>query len=71
VKRADTARGFARYDFADSNGEPCSLQKSSVATDDLVWLGRDGERTRMHLTRAQVAELLPLLQAFVDTGEIG
>ncbi len=26
--------------------------------------------SRMHLTRAQVAELLPVLQRFVDTGEI-
>lgn len=27
--------------------------------------------TRMHLTREQVAELLPHLQRFVDTGELG
>lgn len=26
--------------------------------------------TRMHLTRAQVKQLLPLLQKFVDTGEL-
>jgi len=26
--------------------------------------------TRMHLTRDMVAELLPLLQKFVDTGEL-
>lgn len=26
--------------------------------------------TRMHLTREQVAELLPVLQHFVDTGEL-
>lgn len=26
--------------------------------------------TRMHLNQAQVAELLPVLQRFVDTGEI-
>lgn len=26
--------------------------------------------TRMHLTRAQVKKLLPVLQAFVDTGNI-
>lgn len=26
--------------------------------------------TRMHLTRAQVKRLLPLLQKFVDTGEL-
>ena len=26
--------------------------------------------TRMHLSREQVAELMPVLQKFVDTGEI-
>lgn len=26
--------------------------------------------TRMHLTQAQVAELMPVLQHFVDTGEL-
>ncbi|EES51170.1 hypothetical protein NE172_01985 [Clostridium botulinum] len=26
--------------------------------------------TRMHLTRGQVKELIPILQKFVDTGEI-
>lgn len=27
-------------------------------------------KTRMHLTRDQVAELMPVLQRFIDTGEI-
>jgi hypothetical protein len=27
-------------------------------------------KTQMHLTREQVAELLPILQHFVDTGEL-
>jgi hypothetical protein len=27
-------------------------------------------KTRMHLTRDQVAELLPILKRFVDTGEV-
>lgn len=26
--------------------------------------------TRMHLTQSQVAELIPILQKFVDTGEV-
>lgn len=72
-----TERGFARVDFEDANGECCSIQKSSVATDDLIWLGRneglhfDGScLSRMHLTRAQVKKLLPLLKRFVKTGEL-
>jgi len=93
-----TNRGFALHAFTDRNGGMCSLQKSSLATEDCIWLGHDeiglkkftpGEgwtdvplqqdhpygvthiaNTRMHLNRAQVRELLPMLQAFVATGEL-
>ena len=33
------ARGFSRMDFTDMYGEQCSLQKSSLATEDAIWLG--------------------------------
>lgn len=96
-----TQRGFEYYEFIDRYGEKCSLQKSSLATEDAIWMGVDdlglkGMRygqgwtpiaeeevadvfgyqmvqgnKRMHLTREQVAQLLPILQRFVDTGEIG
>ena len=79
------------------------MQKSSIATEDCIWLGIDNAEpqilashaktyginteqtlgwidypvppdvnlvTRMHLNREQVAELLPKLKKFVDTGEI-
>lgn len=36
-----TARGFRLYTFTDRNGEQCSFQKSSVATEDCCWLGID------------------------------
>ncbi len=98
-----TRRGFTICNFSDYYDVPCSLQKSSIATTDCIWLGVDDpdpkimasqERsfgvstnketgwvpypipsevvmdTRMHLSREQVAELLPILQKFVDTGEI-
>lgn len=101
-----TGRGFALAEFVDRNGVKCSLQKSSIATEDAIWLGCDDENprvmvagkgwqpvayavaepepdnlvtidakemlvnTRMHLTREQVAALLPLLQGFVDCGEV-
>jgi hypothetical protein len=71
VKR--TPRGFAYALFRDRNGKECSIQKSSLATEDCIWLGEElGDRRgeRMHLTRDQVADLLPLLQRFVETGEI-
>ncbi len=93
-----TLRGFSLYEFVDGNNThtECSIQKSSVATQDMIWLGcneiglkkftpgkgwedidlcEDNEviyqaNTRMHLTQEQVKELLPLLQKFVDTGEL-
>ena len=85
-----TARGFDWIEFKDYYEVGCSLQKSSLATVDAIWLGCDMANpmvfepgkgwvqvempaiadTRMHLTREQVAELLPYLQRFVETGDI-
>lgn len=36
-----TARGFEIVRFEDHYGHPCSLQVSSLATADAVWLGCD------------------------------
>lgn len=36
-----TSRGFSLIKFTDLNREKCSLQKSSVATDDCIWIGID------------------------------
>jgi hypothetical protein len=63
-----TERGFAIAEFTDFYGEPCSIQKSSFATKDLIWLGIGANR--MHLTQATVADLLLLLHRFVETGEL-
>jgi hypothetical protein len=104
MKIDKTGRGFDIGGFIDRYGAKCSIQKSSLATEDAIWFGVDdpnpqimaydanrlglptnGEttgwvkyeipkevlvNTRMHLTREQVAELLPTLQKFVETGEI-
>ncbi len=87
-----TQRGFSKGSFSDYNSINCSIQESSLATEDCIWLGIDVPRltvfedagmgkyietdlpknwsvdSRMHLTRQQVSDLLPLLQRFVDTG---
>lgn len=34
-----TERGFALHSFTDRNGITCSLQESSLATEDAIWLG--------------------------------
>jgi hypothetical protein len=98
-----TGRGFARYLFTDRYGAQCSLQKSSLATEDAIWFGVDDAApkimaceaaahgvpttettgwvpypmpdavqlsTRMHLTRDQVVELLPMLEHFVEYCEL-
>lgn len=70
-----THRGFQRIDFIDRHGNSCSIQESSLASEDAIWFGVDEdfegrECTRMHLTQEQVKELLPILQMFVETGQI-
>ena len=103
IKFSKTQRGFRTGTFVDRYGEQCSIQKSSLATEDAIWLGIDDANpqimcsqahevglkptadcgwmkypvphqvmmsTRMHLTKKEVKMLLPILQKFVETGEI-
>lgn len=95
IKIKKTERGFAIGEFTDDHDVPCTIQKSSLATEDAIWLGCaelgvkvfdagkgwvDYEfpdpstkyigNNRMHLTRKQVRDLLPLLNKFVETGEL-
>lgn len=39
MEKIHTQRGFSLYEFFDSNGVKCSIQKSSVATYDAIWIG--------------------------------
>ena len=94
MKIKKTQRGFGIVNSKDQHGTECSIQKSSSAMDDFIWLGIDNPKltvfkdesmgqylettlpktwmvdSRMHLSREQVAELLPILQKFVETGEL-
>jgi hypothetical protein len=36
-----TSRGFAYTEFIDRYGCQCSIQKSSLATEDAIWFGID------------------------------
>jgi len=98
-----TQRGFTLIKFKDHYDHQCSIQQSSLATDDAIWFGVDDAdpkimasqarsfglateetvgwvkypipecvimTTRMHLTRDQVVELLPVLQYFVANGTV-
>ena len=67
----NTDRGFSRGEFWDRYNRPCSIQESSLATEQCIWLGCDeGNSVRMHLTQAMAAELIPLMQHFVETGRL-
>jgi hypothetical protein len=61
-----TLRGFICCEFSGTYNTKGSLQQASMGN---IWLGV--KDARIHLSRAQVAELLPLLQHFVITGELG
>lgn len=63
-----TSRGFQRGLFVDRYGAECSIQESSLATESCVWLGCRGNMA--HLTQDMAADLIPLLQHFVDTGHL-
>lgn len=39
ITKTKTDRGFALADFKDLYGKSCSIQKSSLATIDAIWLG--------------------------------
>jgi hypothetical protein len=97
MKKEKTDRGFALRRFKDRIGVECTIQKSSIATEDCIWLGAERiglqighpwkdiseeeikakfnaehliANNRMHLTIKQVKKLLPILNKFVETGEI-
>lgn len=75
MKLYKTQRGFKRGDFLDRYAAKCSIQESSLAQEECIWLGvdisREGkESDRMHLTRELAKELIPLLKKFVDTGHL-
>lgn len=79
IEMKKTCRGFARADFDDLYSQKCSIQKSSLATQDAIWLGVDntgpqmGNREvgdRMHLSREHVKALLPSLTKFAKTGNL-
>lgn len=63
-----TSRGFAIVKFSDIYNQICSVQDSSLAEKSAIWLG--GMNDRAHLDQDIVAELIPILQRFVDTGSI-
>lgn len=77
MKFKPTQRGFLIAGFEDINGQNCSLQQSSLADQDAIWLGcntgshvEDTCYARMHLDREMAGEIGRILTHFAETGEI-
>lgn len=71
MKLTFTERGFSYFEFRDDNGDDCTMQQSSAVCDEgMMWLGRTGAEGSMHLSQSTVAEMLPVLQHFAETGDI-
>ena len=67
-KLKPTERGFKRVEWRDRYGQHCHLSKSSLATEDCVWLGEN--TMPMHLTQKQAGKLAALLAHFAEHGEL-
>lgn len=52
MDKGKTCRGFDIVNFVDFYGENCSLQKSSLATGDAVWLGVDSANPQIMASQA-------------------
>lgn len=82
MKKKKTNRGFVLYEFKDFYGSNCSLQKSSSAEYDQIWLGLDTDTIPLHhvtgqplgvrmlIDRKLAAKLALKLAAFSETGKI-
>lgn len=77
LKKDLTDRGFQRAEFVDRYGSQCSIQESSLATENAIWLGvdkdfknRTSESHRMHLTEDMVRTLMPILLHFLEFGDL-
>lgn len=42
-----TVRGFRFYKFKDSKGYECTIQKSSIATENAIWLGLESAEPKI------------------------
>jgi hypothetical protein len=70
IKITQQGLEFPRGQFKDWNDKPCGISLSSLADDRCIWLGPIGPSSMMLLNIEQVAELLPVLERFVKTGDI-
>ena len=79
MKKSKTPRGFSVIEFKDINGDEASIQKSSIATKDCIWLGLSGDPKqhlgqwlgqRMHIDKPLAKKLVKHLTKFIETGDL-
>ena len=79
MKKSKTERGFSFVEFDDIYGQICSIQESSLATRDAIWIGVDNTgpsmgnkdvNGRMHVDKKLAKKLITRLQRFVNTGRV-
>lgn len=68
LKIRPTQRRFRYAMFTDLYGKECSIQESSLAEVQALWLG--SEKGRAHIDQEMAMALIPLLQHFVKHGEL-
>lgn len=62
-----TNRGFIVITLEDRNGRSYTVQESSLADTNAIWLGTN---ERIHLDIDQAAELAKILNHFVEQGDL-
>ncbi len=53
MRPSKTNRGFDLIEFKDHYLSKCSLQKSSLATEDAIWLGVDDAEPKVMASKAE------------------
>ena len=53
MKKSKTSRGFSFVEFTDLYGVKCSIQKSSLATNDAIWFGVDNAAPKIMASQAK------------------
>jgi len=63
-----TDQGAQRIEFAEFSSLGCMVQQSITQSEKLLWLGT--RQDPMCLDRQRVAELISVLQTWLDTGKL-
>ena len=61
-----TPRNFGIVNFNDIYGNSCSIQESSLATDNALWIGVD--ENRMHINIPLAIKIMGTLKTFINNG---